>query len=329
MLWDPKRFPMMKYRLNKEDWTTIGDMIQLFPWRMRLGIKFMPKSFNKTKDMKKMLKAFSTSSGSFEWEHSGIIEYLDDVSRTEEHYIRINENFDCWAFKNVGATMALYITSSIAGMCEGFESLKGLEREWNAIETKCIGLGDPHCEFKVVPREIDELGGSLEKDGSVIERIHDQLMDRLMGFLLHGKPLIERPRLGTNIHVHAVFHTIGFPYLAGERYQMALRLGGAKAGKEIGEHLMDSGIKADEAVKRFLHLLDYCKMGKVAMSETIKVRENCESLYTMIMKTMPKEPACCFTTGFLNGFFSAVKNQHVKETKCIAMGDSYCEWEFR
>jgi len=41
-----------------------------------------------------------------------------------------------------------------------------------------------------------------------------------------------------------------------------------------------------------------------------------------------EKPSCFFTTGFLNGFFSAVKNQHVKETKCIAVGDPYCEWEF-
>ena len=33
------------------------------------------------------------------------------------------------------------------------------------------------------------------------------------------------------------------------------------------------------------------------------------------------------TTGFLNGFFSVVKNQHVREVKCIAAGDPYCEWE--
>jgi KaiC/GvpD/RAD55 family RecA-like ATPase len=25
----------------------------------------------------------------------------------------------------------------------------------------------------------------------------------------------------------------------------------------------------------------------------------------------------------------AVKNLHVKETKCVGMGDPYCEWEFR
>jgi len=54
------------------------------------------------------------------------------------------------------------------------------------------------------------------------------------------------------------------------------------------------------------------------------MKENCE---TFGLDT--GEPTCNFTTGFLNGFFSTVKNLHVKETKCIAMGDPYCEWEFR
>jgi predicted hydrocarbon binding protein len=77
-------------------------------------------------------------------------------------------------------------------------------------------------------------------------------------------------------------------------------------------------------VKRVLHLLEYCKVGKVTLGETLRMVQNCESF--MIQA---EEPSCHFTTGFLNGFFSAVKNQHVKETRCIAMGDPYCEWEFR
>jgi predicted hydrocarbon binding protein len=40
------------------------------------------------------------------------------------------------------------------------------------------------------------------------------------------------------------------------------------------------------------------------------------------------KPSCFFTTGFLNGLFSAVKNQHVREMKCVVAGDPYCEWEF-
>jgi len=182
----------------------------------------------------------------------------------------------------------------------------------------------------VVPGEIDELKDSLEKNISVIEKIHERLMDRLMGFLLDGKPLVEtRPKLGSDIQLHAVFHAMAFPAFAGERYQMALRMGGAKTGKEVGEHLMDAGIREDEAVKRLFYLLEHCKVGKVSMGETIRMRENCESSQTKLFTTKVKEPSCYFTTGFLNGFFSAVKNQHVKEVKCIGLGDPYCEWEFR
>ena len=124
-------------------------------------------------------------------------------------------------------------------------------------------------------------------------------------------------------------HAMGFPHIAGERYRMALRMGGVKSGKEVGERLMDAGISEDEAVRRVLNFLEHCKVGKVTVSETIRMEENCESIRESLYATKRGEPSCYFTTGFLNGFFSAVKNQHVKETKCIAMGDPYCEWEFR
>jgi len=205
-------------------------------------------------------------------------------------------------------------------------------RDWNLVETKCIGLGDPYCEGKFVPREIDELKDSLEAiDNTIMERIHHRLMDGLMGFILRGEPLWkERPRLGNEISLHCLGHIMVLPAMASDRYRMAMRLGGAMGGKRVGEHLMDAGMREDEPVKRILNFLEYCKVGKVTMDETIKIKENFETIiWTMFVTTKSEEPLCLFTTGFLNGFFSAVKNQHVKETKCIAMGDPYCEWEFR
>jgi len=321
MLWDPKRFPTMVYEINKgEPHRMISEHWSLFPWKMRLFMKFMPKSLSKTKDMKKMLRSFWGA----QWDRTGIVEYLEDVSKTDEHYIRVYENFDCWEFENVGAPTASHLPPLLAGTLKGFEKE---ERDWNAIENKCIGLGDPYCEFKVVPGEIDELRHSLEKESSVIERIHERLMHRLMGFLIEGKPLVERPRLGSDIYIHPVFHAMGFPAIAGERYQMALGMGGARSGKEVGERLMETGIGEDEAVKRLLNFLKRCKVGKVTADETIRIEGNCESLRELFA-TKREEPCCFFTTGFLNGFFSAVKNQHVRETKCIAMGDPYCQWEF-
>ena len=327
MLWDPKRFPMMKYELDKLDGTMEREMIQFYPWHARLLFKLMPKDFNNVNNMKKI---FKTLAPWYKAERSGIMEYLEDVSKTDEHYIRVHENYACSGFENVGAAMSLfYGAACAAGLVKGFESWKGLERDWNAVETKCVGLGDPYCEFKPVPGEIDELRDTLEKDSTYVERIQDRLMSRLMGFLLHGKPLVERPKLGGDIHIHAVMHATGFSQLTNERFQTALRMGGVKAGKKIGIQLMEAGIGEDDAVKRILMFLEHCKVGEVSAGDTIRIKDNCESIAVRFMKTKFNVPSCYFTTGFLNGFFSAVKNQHVKETKCIAMGDPYCEWEFR
>jgi len=337
MLWDPKRFPMMVYKMNKEDGLSMVKLMKeneevkraMFPWRMRLLLRFMPKSFSNPKDMKKFMKGMERSFSGPKQERSGITEYLKDVSKTDEHYARCYESSECWGFDSVGATMGFYLPPGVVGMVQAFETLQGRERDWNAIETKCIGLGDPYCEVKFVPGEIDELQDSLQKDISVIERIHERLMHHLMEFLLNGKPLLERPTLGSMVNIHRVCHAMVFPALAGERYRMVLGMGGARAGKQVGERLLEAGLSEDEAVKRVLNFLNQCKVGKVTVDETIRIVENCESSQTKIFTTKEKVPSCYFTTGFLNGFFSAVKNQHVKETKCIAMDDPYCEWEFR
>jgi predicted hydrocarbon binding protein len=114
---------------------------------------------------------------------------------------------------------------------------------------------------------------------------------------------------------------------AGERYGMALRMGGARSGKKVGERLMDAGLSGDEAIKQIIGFLEHCNVGKVTLGDTIKIKENCESSYVELFTAARREPSCFFTTGFLNGFFSAVKSQRVREIKCLAAGDPYCEWE--
>ena len=92
----------------------------------------------------------------------------------------------------------------------------------------------------------------------------------------------------------------------------------------VGEHLLEEGLGEDQAVTRFIDFIEYCKVGKTTVGETIRMKENCESFG---LET--EDVSCYFTTGFFNGFFFAVTNQHVKETRCIGMGAPYCEWEFR
>jgi predicted hydrocarbon binding protein/KaiC/GvpD/RAD55 family RecA-like ATPase len=324
MLRDPKRFPTMMYELTKysEGPAAFSEISSLVPWRMKFLIKFMPKSFSKVKDMRKMMKSMLTRFRPEEFK-MGIFEYLEDFSKTDEHYLKVQESYECWGLENIGTSLGFMRPALIAGVLEGFESWRGLERDWNAVETKCIGLGDPYCEFKLVPGEITELNASLEKDSSVIERMHDRLIEHILGFMLHRKPLVKRPTLGNGVHIHEVQHVAVAP-IVNERLQMVFRMGGARVGKMLGERLIEAGLKEEEAVKRVVDLMEHCKVGKVTFGETIRMRENCERFG---VKT--EQPSCYFTTGFLNGFFSIVKNNHVKETKCIALGDPYCEWEFR
>jgi predicted hydrocarbon binding protein len=294
-------------------------MFRLFPWYVRLFLQLViPKNFSTVKDMKRMSSFLGRMFGE-NGRRDGVVEYLEGASQTDEHTIRLYENTECWGFEDVGTTTASKFPPTIAGLCKGFEKE---ERDWNAVETKCIGLGDPYCEFKVVPGEIDELRTSLQKDRSAIERIHERLMQRLMGFLLDGKPFVEGRRLGTDYLIENII-----PMAGGARYRMALRMGGAKLGKEVGERLLEAGVEDDGAVGRIVGLLDHCEVGRVRADETIRIWDNRESVWTEWLTTKWEEPGCFFTTGFLNGFFSVVRNQHVRETKCIAMGDPYCEWE--
>jgi predicted hydrocarbon binding protein len=106
---------------------------------------------------------------------------------------------------------------------------------------------------------------------------------------------------------------------------VAVRFGGAMAGKRLSEYLMDKlGLSEDETIADIINLLEYCKVGNSSIAETIRIKENCECF---CMEST--HPIHYFTSSFLNGVFFTTKNQNIKEKHCISIGDSYCEWEFR
>jgi predicted hydrocarbon binding protein/KaiC/GvpD/RAD55 family RecA-like ATPase len=328
MLWDPRRFPAMAYESWKKLELTAVDLLSsVLPWHRKLLMKlFVPKSFSEVKDMRRFSSRFLGAG--FEEVGNAIAEYVEEASGRDEHVFRLYESNTCWGFDHVGTRLGHPICGGMAGWLQAFETE---ERDWNVVETECIGLGSPYCEFKAMPGEPDELRDFLLAiDSSAVEKVHDRLMDQLVGFLVHGEPLAERPRLGSGIWFIVLEDSTSIPALLSERYRIALRMGGAKVGKEVGEHLMAAGVMGDEAIQRVIDFMNYCQVGKItlrprsgqALGETIRMRENCE---TFGLAT--GEPSCFFTTGFLNGLFSAVKNQHIREVKCIAAGDPYCEWE--
>jgi len=322
MLWNPKRFPVMMYDVTKYSGNPANfdiDAVSVLPVYQRILFRlFMPKTFSKVKDFKKLFN-LGKKQTEVNW-NSGIMEYVESKSKTDEHYIRSSESYECWGFNNVGATLGFMKPAETVGILAGWDNRV---RDWNVIELECIGLGDSYCEYKLVPEEIDELKDSLAKNSTTIENVNDRLKDHILEFLLHGKPLMKRPTLGSGVHMHELQLVTAAP-LVNEQLAIVFRLGGAKAGKMLGEQLIQAGLDEKKVVKRLIDFMNYCKVGNVTLDDTIKIYENSERFG---MKT--KEPSCYFTTGFLNGFFYSVKNQHVKETKCIGAGDPYCEWDFK
>jgi predicted hydrocarbon binding protein/KaiC/GvpD/RAD55 family RecA-like ATPase len=322
VLWDPENSSGMIYEVNKKHSASLRQSIPLYPWYMKLLIKMLfPKSLNSIRDIKKLTRIGRI----WERERCGTLEVLEDVSKAGEYYFRVYENFECCMFDSIGTTTASFLPPLVAGLCKGLEKV---EREWNAVETKCVGLGDPYCEIKLVPGEIAELKDSLQKDSLVVEKIYERLIERITGFLLHGENIVDRPKLGGEIHIDMAGSVMAIPAMSGQRrYQTAWRMGGVKSGRKVGESLLEAGLSSDEAIRRIIDFMNYCKVGEVTMDKTIRISENCESIWTKPYMVKWDEPRCFFTTGFLNGLFSTVKKQHVREIKCIAAGDPYCEWE--
>jgi KaiC/GvpD/RAD55 family RecA-like ATPase/predicted hydrocarbon binding protein len=152
MLWEPKMFPMIMYELTKysEDPSNYEfDMGSLFPWYKRVLMKLlMPKNFSKVKDMRKIARFWKPS---FTQWRVATMEYLHGISKTDEHYFRLHESYECWGFGNVGTSLGIMKTAMMAGGFQGQEEiLGGPDRSWNAVETKCIGLGDPYCEWEII-----------------------------------------------------------------------------------------------------------------------------------------------------------------------------------
>jgi KaiC/GvpD/RAD55 family RecA-like ATPase/predicted hydrocarbon binding protein len=336
MFWDPDGFPLIIYDDTREDQSATGSdaFISFIPQPYKTALRLLnflrkigvvPKDFNTPKDISMIwrLLGFPYGAGA-RLERYGRIEYLPDKSKINEYHYRIFENSDCWDLDNIGSTIASYLPPAMAGQLMGLESKK---RMWNAIETKCIGLGDPYCEVKIIPGPSNEVQDHLKRDSETVSRIHNHLIEKYISHITENLTLTDRPEIGPNIHLQIPFHSFGFAHIAGDRSRMALRMGGVKSGKELAERLLVAGLQPDEVIDRVFESFKTLKMGIVTKAgNRITIEENIEPMRTWYM-TRLRELTCHFTTGFLNGLFKATYDLRINETKCLAAGHPHCEWE--
>jgi len=330
MLWDPAGFATEMYRLKKENNAAGADFIGAFPRKMRLQLKTMrafqrlglfPRVFDSPDAMKKLSNVLFTN---IRREHSAAPEYQYERSSENEHIITIRESCECWGLHGVGMALTSHVPTVLAGQTEYWE---GGARSWHAIETQCIGLGDPECEIKLMPSDDLEFAQLMNVKREAVELVHARIMELFFDHLLEGRPLPSRPTLGSDVHLKVAFQTFHQAHRSGERSQMAMRMGGTRTGQALGRQLLDAGLLPDEAIEHVVAFMNEIRVGKVSMSDfSVRVEENVEALGIKLF-AYGSEPSCYFTTGFLNGLFSTVGDQRIRENRCLVAGDPYCEWQ--
>ncbi|MHA2037873.1 MAG: ATPase domain-containing protein [Promethearchaeota archaeon] len=322
--WDPKRFPSLLYNLTKDRVVEGAKYMKyMLSWSTRLLMPLVFRLLIPKKWSVKAVKRLWDFAGKQPNEGHFVMEYLDKISRDDEHHFRKTEGAGCWGFPNVGAAICFHEAAELAGPIASFDR-QGLD--WDCVEYMCIGRGDPYCQLKVTPeksREFQEFIGGF--DSSKLEKINEHIMGRILSLVLHGETLPRRPTLGMNvIHLHEIQGDTSRGAVFSEYFQTVLRMAGANSGRKIAKLLLDNGLKEAETTKGLIDLFQFTKAGELAVGETVRIEENCESYGLKLGQSL-----CFFTTGFLNGFFTVTRNQHLKEVRCVADGSPYCEWEFR
>ncbi|MHA2292545.1 MAG: ATPase domain-containing protein, partial [Candidatus Hodarchaeales archaeon] len=196
--WDPQRFPSLCYNMTKDtgvlaskDLSTGTGLMWPMRWLFRLVFAWIKPKDLSVKNVKKFIQRLGGAQkrGKIYW-----VEYLDEISRSDEHHIRKFESPISWGFPKVDAALCFHDAAEIAALFTGFDP-EG--RDWNAIEYTCMGQGHPYCELKVVPEESSEFQDFLRVvDAPKLEEINEHIKESILNLVLHGKRLSERPILG-------------------------------------------------------------------------------------------------------------------------------------
>lgn len=163
-------------------------------------------------------------------------------------------------------------------------------------------------------------------------------------FLKDKTPSPLRKQKGDKADIRATRLIIFSLLWASVGYQSVLRFGGLKIGKEIGLEIEER--KLDTTLNRLKKILESLNWGKIetkvdleAKTATLTITDS----LTAAGASDANQRLCFFEEGFIEGFLEGViyrnrflhlgipgqniKEVRVKETKCIGLGNDYCEFK--
>ena len=197
--------------------------------------------------------------------------------------------------------------------------------------TAFIDSSKSKIEIGELARKLRELDVVLDVS---IEKPEPVLYDIMHFPMLHGEqrailfPLMllrnlfeEIEKILTPSGFAAVFYNAGKK--SGENY---VRYYKEKFGLKSKEELIKALIMGTSAVgwgKVDTHILDLN-----TLTGNIKIRQNIEAV---LREKKATQPVCHWTRGFISGYLTALTGVDIEilETKCLAKGDEYCEFEVK
>ena len=319
MVWDPLRFPRLLYETVKDLEMHCAQNSRML-WSeedRKVAAKVDRMDIH---DPKSAFNFFPEFGHQDEGRHWHFVPMGDSSARGIFRF-RKDESALSWGLANMGSPLCFYDCGVVAG------ELNSLDKdgcEWEVFEEKCIGMGDKSCVIVCsteMPKQFHESFSKLTSEGATAigQRILNEILSRASG----ERTIPPRPRFGDLANLAMFQEVTSVPALSDERYLMAMRMAGARVGSQIATVLSQRGLNDEAATRFLLQIYSEMKAGRLQIGETVRVFENCESAGIKI-----GERLCFFTTGLLNGFHTTKMNRTVKETKCSALGDRYCKWEF-
>lgn len=210
----------------------------------------------------------------------------------------------------------IVIAGALSAQAESFYS--GF---WNAVETKCVCKGDPHCEFQLTfsktPVE--------PKTPSYAQEELDSIVDQIIKYVIE-RPKKIREELDDSVHLFGPQFMNYFFTSLSPGHRILSKSSGVYCGQRILEGAGVTGL--EPALDYLKDLFQYLKAGLLdyVVGDRVTLRLD-ESVYSSGVKDIQTK-LCVFLEGIIEGALSQATGEKwlVTGTKCLAAGDEYCEF---
>ena len=192
---------------------------------------------------------------------------------------------------------------------------------WECVETKCVCVGDPHCEFELRLCETEE-----DVDVPIFSKNEaDEILDSLIEGVT-GQSKVYRKDLGDFYHIGINQYMNYFLMALSEGHAILSKHSGVLCGERMAKK---ADVKGLEDILHYLkELFLYLKAGilEYDVGGPVKVRMN-ESVYSSGVSNINMK-LCIFLAGIIEGALNQATGEkwEVEETKCLANGDPHCEF---